>query len=129
MKRVVIIMAVLIVVVVAALVLVSRRQEPTAYDQAKEATITGTVKEVQDFYCPVTNDRGTHLLVTTDNGDVLVHVALSRFLRKQSIAFGTGDKVEVFGSKIKDDAMIARQITRGSEIYILRDATGKSAWE
>lgn len=129
MKRVVIIMAVLVVVVVAALVLLSRKQEPTAYDPTKETKITGTVKEVQEFYCPVTDDRGTHLLLQTGNGDMLVHVALTRYLRKQNIAFGTGDKVEVLGSKVKDDAVIAREITRGSEMFILRDAAGKPVWQ
>ncbi len=129
MKRVVIIMAVLVVVVVAALVLLSRKQEPTTYDPTKETKISGTVKEVQEFYCPVTDDRGTHVVMQTDNGDMLVHVALTRYLRKQNIAFGTGDKLEVVGSKIKDDAMIAREITRGSEMFILRDAAGKPVWQ
>ncbi len=128
MKRVVIIMAVLVVGGVAALVLLSRNQEPTTYDPAKETKISGTVKEVQEFYCPVTNDRGTHLLLQTDNGEMTVHVALTRYLRKQNIAFGTGDKVDVLGSKIKDDAMIAREITRGSEMFILRDAKGTAVW-
>ncbi len=129
MKRVVIIMAVLVLGGIAALVLLSRNQEPTTYDPAKEATISGAVKEVQEFYCPVTQDRGTHLIVQTSDGEMTVHVALARFLRKQNIAFGTGDKVEVVGSKITDDAMIARQVTRGQEVYILRDPAGKPAWE
>lgn len=129
MKRVVIIMAVLVVGGIVALVLLSRSQEPTTYDPAKETKISGTVKEVQEFYCPVTDDRGTHLLVQTENGDMLVHVALTRFLRKQNIAFGTGDKVEVLGSKVTDHAVIARQITRGQEVYILRDMAGNPAWQ
>jgi hypothetical protein len=122
-------MAVLVIVVVAALVILSRQQTPTAYNSAKEATVTGTIKEVQEFYCPVTDDRGTHLLLTTDKGDVLVHVALTRFLRKQNIAFGVGDKVDVLGSMVKEDAMIARQVTRAGEIYIFRDAAGTPMWQ
>ena len=128
MKRVVLITAVLVVGVVAALVLLSRRQEPTTYNAANETTITGTVKDVQEYYCPVTDDRGTHLLVKTDKGDVLVHVALARYLRKQNIAFGAGDQVQVLGAKTTDDAMIARQVTRAGDTFILRDAAGTPAW-
>ena len=128
MKRVVIIMAVLVVGVVAALVLLSRRQEPTTYNAAKETTITGTVKEVQEFYCPVTDDRGTHLLVKTEQGDVLVHVALARYLRRQNIAFQAGDQVQVLGAKTTDEAMIARQITRGGDTFTVRDAAGIPMW-
>ncbi len=129
MKRVVIIMAVLVVVVVAALVILSRQKEPTTYNAANEATITGTVKEVQEYYCPVTDDRGTHLVLATGKGDVLVHVAITRYLRKQNIAFGVGDKVEVLGATTRNDVMIARQVTRGGEIYIFRDAQGAPMWQ
>ena len=129
MKRVIIIMGALVVVVLAALVILSYRQAPTTYNAAKETTVNGTVKEVQEFYCPVTNDRGTHLLVTTDKGEMLVHVAMSRYLRKQNITFAPGEKVQVLGSAIKDDAIIARQVTRGAEIYIFRDGTGTPMWQ
>lgn len=128
MKRVVIIMAVLVVAVVVLLTLLARRQEPVTYDVAKEAKISGTVQDVQEYYCPVTDDRGTHLVLKTDNGEVLIHVALARFLRRQNIEFAPGDKVEVLGSQIKSDAMIARQITRGGDTYIVRDASGKAVW-
>ncbi len=128
MKRVVIIMAALVVGVVVLLTLLARRQEPVTYDVAKENRLSGTVQQVEEFYCPVTDDRGTHLKLKTENGDVLIHVALARFLRRQNIQFARGDKVEVLGSQIKSDAMIARQITRGGDTYIFRDPAGKPLW-
>ncbi len=129
MKRALIIMAVLVAGVLVLLTLLARRQEPVTYDAAKENRITGTVQEVEEYYCPVTDDRGTHLKLTTDHGDVVIHVALARFLRRQNIQFVRGDKVEVLGSQIKPEAMIARQITRGGDTYILRDPAGKALWE
>ncbi len=128
MKRVAIIMAVLVVGVVVLLTLMARQKEPVTYDTAKENKISGIVQEVDEYYCPVTDDRGTHLKLKTDNGDVLIHVALARFLRRENISFTRGDKIEVMGSQIKPDAMIARQITRGGDTYILRDAAGKAIW-
>ncbi len=129
MKRVAIIVAALVVVTVALLTLLARREKPLAYDPAKEVTVAGTVQEVKEFYCPLSDDRGTHLVLKTDNGDIMVHVALARFLRRQEIVFKTGDRVEVTGSKPQSDVVIARQITRGPETFILRDTGGNPAWQ
>ncbi len=129
MKRIVIIVAVLVVAVVALLTLTARREQPITYNPGQEATITGTVQDVQEYFCPVTNDRGTHLVLKTEQGDMIIHVAVGRFLRRHNIAFAAGDKVEVVGSRIKPDAIIARQITRGNDVFILRDSTGKPVWQ
>ncbi len=92
-------------------------------------TVAGTVQEVKEFYCPLTDDRGTHLVLKSDNGEMMVHVALTRFLRQQEISFKPGDVVQVIGSKAKSDVVIARQITRGSETFILRDVAGRPSWD
>src|SRR5512146_502159 len=129
MNRVAIVVAALVVVVVGVLTLLSMRQKPLAYDPAKEVTVAGTVQEVKEFYCPLSDDRGTHLVLKSDNGEVMVHVALTRFLRRQEIAFKAGDQVQVLGSHAKSDVVIARQITRGGDTFILRDVAGKPSWQ
>lgn len=129
MKRPVLIMAALVVVVIAVLTLLSLRQQPLTYNTAKESTVTGTVTEVQESYCPLIDDRDMHMVVKTDNGDKMIHVALTRFLRRQNIAFSTGDKVDVLGSQVKPDTVIARQITRGHDTFMLRDAQGNPLWK
>jgi hypothetical protein len=122
-------MAVLVVAVVVVLTLLSLREKPLAYDPATEATVAGTVKEVQEFWCPLSDDRGLHLVLKTDNGDVLIHIAQARFLRRQDISFRAGDKVQVLGSKVKSDTYIARQVNRGSETFFFRDPQGKPLWQ
>ncbi len=129
MKRVAIIMAVLVIAVVALLTLLARREQPVNYNPGTETRISGTVQDVQEYFCPVANDRGTHLVLRTDQGDMLIHVGVGRFLRRQSIAFAAGDKLEVLGSRIKPEALIARQVTRGNDVFILRDMTGKPLWQ
>lgn len=129
MKRMAIIVGILVIAAVALLTLLGRREAPLTYNPANETKISGTVQEVQEFYCPVTKDGGTHLVLDSDQGKMLIHVATTRFLRREKIAFATGDKVEVTGSPIASDALIAREITRGSDVYIVRDSDGKPAWE
>ena len=96
MKRVNIIVGILVVVVIGLLSFLPSRKEPRpTYAAATETRIEGTVVEVQEFYCPVTEDRGTHLVVKTAAGPVLVHVGVARALRAHNISFAPGDRIEV----------------------------------
>lgn len=116
--------------VLAGLLLNPQRHAPT-YNTASEVTIHGVIEDVQNFYCPISGDEGTHLIVATDNGEVQVHVAPSRFLSGQGWNFVKGEQVEVLGSRIyyrEREALIARTITRGSQIVALRKANGRPLW-
>lgn len=127
---------VLAVVTVALIVFLSgivtrKNTDSIVYSASNEAKIAGVVDDVQEFYCPVTEDRGTHLVVSTGEGTMMVHVAVGRFLREHKIAFQRGERVEVVGAKIRykgSDALIAREITRGDEIFRVRDTAGKPLW-
>ena len=129
MKRVNIIVGILVVVVIGLLSFLPSRKEPRpTYAAATETRIEGTVVEVQEFYCPVTEDRGTHLVVKTAAGPVLVHVGVARALRAHNISFAPGDRIEVAGSKVRfngAESVIAREIDRGNEIFTLRDTNGQ----
>ncbi len=121
-----------VVLIVLFTALPSRRERDSlAYSPKNEATIAGTVEEVQEFFCPVTDDRGTHVKLKTEDGTIVVHVALSRFLRDHKINFNPGERWQVTGAKIRyegKDGMIARQMARGGEVYTLRDVSGKPLW-
>jgi hypothetical protein len=120
------------VAIVILLVLVATpRRHPPRYLAATESTLRGTVTDVRDFYCPISGQEGTHLMVATANGSVEVHVAPSRFLAGQKWEFFRGDPVEVLGSKIVfhgHDALIARTIVRRDQIIALRDVGGRPLW-
>jgi DNA/RNA endonuclease YhcR with UshA esterase domain len=125
------------IAIAAALVLVillvtypSRRNVPT-YNVAAEVTVRGTVQEVQEFYCPISGDEGTHLMLQTDSGMMQVHVAPRRFLGGNSIRFSKGETIEVVGSVVRyagAPALIARKISRGDRTFAFRTATGKPVW-
>jgi hypothetical protein len=120
-----------LVVLVVLLLVNSPMQRPTTYNLANEVAVQGTVQEVKDFYCPISGDEGTHLMVATDNGLVQVHVAPKRFLRGNNWSFRVGDYVQVIGSKIKyegHDALVARTITRGNQTVAFRQPNGRPLW-
>ena len=73
-----------------------------------------------------------HLVLRTGDGDQLIHVAPARFLRAQGFRFENGDQVKVIGSPVNyqgQDAMLAREITRGNEVLAVRDHQGQPLWK
>jgi DNA/RNA endonuclease YhcR with UshA esterase domain len=133
MRNLKIIVGGLTVLLIVLLTAVSSRKDNDSlgYNAANEGTLVGTVEDVQEFYCPVTEDRGTHIVLRTEHGTVLVHVAISRFLREHDFAIRPGDRVQVSGAKIRfrnQEGMIAREIVRGDEVFTLRNTSGKPRW-
>lgn len=104
-------------------------QGAALYNSSEEISANGTVSGLEDFTCPVgEHEVGSHLMLTTSGGVLLVHLAPSRIMRSQSFTFQTGDKLEVVGAKFRfhgEDGLIAREITRGNETYVIRGRDGK----
>jgi len=98
------------------------------YNPATEISITGTIEEVQDFTCPVSGrEVGRHLQLQTEDGIVQVHLLPSRILRSQRVEFKPGERIAVIGSKthlLGKDAVIAREVIRGSDMFVFRDKSG-----
>jgi len=104
-------------------------QGAALYNSANEMVTKGVVQEVQEFDCPVSEgELGSHLLLKTDDGTLQVHLAPVRIMSGQNLRFAPGDQIEVVGAKVRlfgKNGLIAREITRGNESYILRDREGK----
>ncbi|MGI9103398.1 MAG: hypothetical protein ACR2IF_13250 [Terriglobales bacterium] len=130
-KIVVGVLTVLLIVILSGLNM-KRSGDSTVYAASNEIKLSGTVQDVQEYFCPVTDDRGTHLLLDLGGGETtVVHVAVGRFLRENRVAFSPGQRIQVIGAKIRingKDAVIAREITRGNEVITLRNAQGKPLW-
>ena len=117
-------------IVLVVLVLTPQRH-PLAYNTAAEVTLQGTVQDIQEFYCPVSGETGTHLTIATASGNVQVHIAPSRFLNTKKWEFSKGDKVEIIGAPILFQgrhALIARTIIRGADVVAVRQENGKPLW-
>jgi len=109
-------------------------QSPAApkYDSSKEGTYKGTITEVKDRECPVSGGMGSHFILKLDDGKTYeVHVAKTKFVKDLELVFKPGDGVEVTGVKLifQDvDAILAREIKLGNDIFTFRDKSGKPVW-
>lgn len=133
MKTIKIVLGVVTVLLIVVLTATSPKRAPRVptYNAATEVKAQGIVEEVQEFYCPISDDQGTHLKLKTDRGTLQVHVGPARFLRSQQVSFKVGDQVQVLGARLQydgADALLAREITRGDEVFILRDHLGQPVW-
>ena len=98
------------------------------YDAANEVKVKGEITEIKEVSGPW---EGTHLVVKTGSGIVLVHVGPSEFLKEMEMTFAVGDKVEVVGSKAPnttEEEILAREITVGNNTVTLRDPKGVPIW-
>ncbi|HJS99062.1 MAG TPA: hypothetical protein VJ756_08225 [Terriglobales bacterium] len=104
-------------------------QGAALYNAATESTIKGTVRAVEDYTCPVSeNEMGRHLRLQAATGTIEIHLAPARVMRSQKFTFSPGDQIEVLGSKMKiqgQESIIAREITRGNDSFFIRDREGK----
>jgi hypothetical protein len=119
------------VVVLVILLFTSPRHRVPVYSASNEQTAQGVVQDVQEFYCPISGDVGTHLMVNTDHGTFQVHIAPSRFLRDKKLSFSKGDQIEVLGSRIiynGHEALIARTVIRGDQTVAFREPNGQPMW-
>lgn len=118
-------------VILVVLLFTSPRQRVPTYDASDEVTVQGVVQDVQQFYCPISGDVGTHLVVKTENGTVQVHVAPTCFLRNNNLSFSAGDRIQVVGSRITYQghyAIIARAATRAGQTVAFRQPGGHPLW-
>ena len=133
MKTVNIVVGALTVLLIIVFSSVGPRPEKAtpAYNPAAEVTVAGTVVETREFFCPISDDQGMHVVLRTPQTVLLVHLAPSRFLRSQGFQFHSGDQLEVVGTRVnyqQQDALLAREVTRGNEVLIVRDHQGRPLW-
>jgi hypothetical protein len=108
------------------------------YDPKTEVTIKGTVEEVQKQTPRMPQGKGVmggmggiHLKLATEKGAMDVHLGPAAYLADKKFTVNKGDVVEVKGSLVKigeNEAVIARELTKGSEKLVLRDANGIPLW-
>jgi hypothetical protein len=107
------------------------RQGGGMYDPATEATITGTIETVQPMAPPAGGPGGLHLMLRAEAGVIEVDLGPTTYITSKGFEFAKGDQVTVIGSKIKrdgQDAVIARQVTKGDKVLDLRNAQGIPMW-
>lgn len=107
------------------------RQGQRYYNPATEVTVKGTVEQVRQVTGRKSWWTGTHLTLKTAKETLDVHLGPSWYLAEKKFAVAKGDQIEVTGSKIKyegADAIIAREVTKGKQVLVLRNAQGVPEW-
>lgn len=113
-------------------------QDPAAsdqrprYDPATEFTLSGTVQELREVAGGKgRGGGGTHLIVKGEKETFTVHVGPSSFLAEKKLTLATGDVVDIIGSRVKvadAEVVIAREVRKGRQTVVLRDAKGIPVW-
>ncbi|HXY10060.1 MAG TPA: hypothetical protein VEI52_19620 [Terriglobales bacterium] len=97
----------------------------------QEVRLTGEIREIKNYSCPITGTVGTHLELQTTEGPIEAHVAAARFLQQYGIEFHAGQTVDMIGVKRMYEgraAFLPRIIMVGNGSYYMRDNTGKPLW-
>lgn len=99
------------------------------YDLKAEKKIKGTVQEMK------LEGQGRsalmHLVLKTASDTVNVYLCPEHFIKDVGIELKAGDEVEVIGSPATDNGVsviLAREIDKGSDAYVLRDDKGAPVW-
>ena len=98
------------------------------YDPAAEVTVRGEVLQIHESLV-ATDHPGLHLVLKTEAESVEVHACPVRFLRELEFTIDSGDTLTVLGSRPMGAAVIvAREIRKGQQWLVLRDAKGVPNW-
>jgi hypothetical protein len=95
------------------------------YDLNKEIKIQGTIEKIVNG----TNGGplGSHVLVSTADGIVDVHLGASAAVSAKNLGLSTGENIEITGMMATMDGnsvLLARILTTASRIYMLRNERG-----
>jgi hypothetical protein len=100
------------------------------YDAANESRVTGTVAQITEGDS-AGGPLGTHLILDTADGKLDVHLGPAAFLRANKFEFAPGDSVEVVGapaSLASGKVFLARQVAKGNQVLVVRNAQGMPQW-
>jgi hypothetical protein len=100
------------------------------YDLSTETKMSGAVEEVK--LPPAGSEKQiAHLLVKIGTDTVDVYLCPKSFLDDMGVSFSKGDQLTITGSKIKQgeaDLVLAREVVKGTDSLVLRDAKGNPVW-
>jgi hypothetical protein len=103
---------------------------PPKYDLHTEAKFKGTIAELK--LPPKGKEKEiAHLLLKNGADTIDVYLCPKSFLDDMDMGFAQGDEIALTGSKVKQDGtdlILAREVTKGSNTFVLRDDKGGPVW-
>jgi hypothetical protein len=108
----------------------SQQPSPPKYDLHTETKMKATVEEVK--LPPKGSEKEVaYLLVKIEADSVDVYLCPKSFFDDMGMSFSKGDEVALTGSKVKHgeaDLVLAREVVRGNDTFVLRDEKGNPVW-
>ena len=102
----------------------------TKYDLSTETKVKGTLEEVR--LPPKGNEKDVaHLLLKSGSETFDVYLCPKAFLDDMGVSFSKGDEIALTGSRVKQgegEWILAREVVRGTDTLVLRDAKGNPVW-
>jgi hypothetical protein len=103
---------------------------PPKYDLHTETKRKVTVEEVK--LPPKGSEKEVaHLTVKGETDSVDVYLCPKSFFDAMGMSFSKGDEVMLTGSKVKygeADLVLAREVVKGNDTFLLRDEKGNPVW-
>jgi hypothetical protein len=125
-SRTLILLAVAILCIFSAVAQKAQQTNRPKYDVNTETKIKGTLEEVK--LPPKGSEKEiVHLLVKTGTDTVDVYLSPKSFLDDMGVSFSKGDEIVLTGSRVKQgeaDLILAREVVKGTDTLVLRDAKG-----
>ena len=101
------------------------------YDLQAEMKTKGVIDEVNLLSVGTRKDF-TELIIKNGDDKIHIYVCPKPFEEEMGISFSKGDQIAVTGSKVKHDAadvILARELVRGQDTLLFRDAKGAPVWD
>jgi len=127
-----------VMVVTSSVALCQEQGLAGVYNPSTETTVKGTIEQVRTAFLPgggasaqarEESSGPMYLNLKTDSGTLAVFLGPSWFAESKGFKFAKGDQVEVTGSKLQDkDVIVARQVKRGDQTLVVRNAQGIPEW-
>ncbi len=100
------------------------------YDLQTEAKIKGPIEEVK-LPSKGSEKEIVHLLVKNGTESADVYLCPKSYFDDMGMDFSKGDEITLTGSKVKQgeaEFVLAREVVKGNNTFVLRDARGAPVW-
>jgi hypothetical protein len=97
------------------------------YDPLAEKVFAGTVHDKPTLF-----EGRMYFTLWTNNGAVAVEIGPKEFVERSGFKLRAGQTVTVVGMRIvvgNRDMILAREITTGDSVFLVRDRNGEPIWE
>jgi hypothetical protein len=101
------------------------------YDLKTETKTKGIVDEVKILPLGSRKDL-REVILKSGEEKIYIYVCPQTFEEEMGISFNKGDEVAVTGSKVKQedlDVILARELVKGTDTLVFRDAKGNPVWD